>query len=208
MPSNHPTILPTFEPTLEPTLEPTYNTPSLNINENSNYIGDYKISLQSISHDNWLLCDGSFIDKTIYYELFNIIGYTFGNDINNVLSFKLPNPKDTVLGISGSIHSISTQIGEESIILNVDNIPKHDHFIATSYNSSGYYDEINYPYLAQTGTYNSGLLTEMDDRYELRAQTYEPNIFKSSSVGNSTGLNIIQPTTFIGNLFIYSGVLL
>lgn len=45
---------------------------------NSSSIGDYKQSAQSTDHNGWLLCNGSAVDRTIYNNLYNIIGTWFG----------------------------------------------------------------------------------------------------------------------------------
>ena len=75
-------MTPTFRPSNVPTLKPTL-VPTMHYDLYQNYVGDYKISFEQISHGHWLLCDGSFINKNTYPELFNIIGYTFGSYTNN-----------------------------------------------------------------------------------------------------------------------------
>ena len=42
--------------------------------------------------------------------------------------------------------------------------------------------------------------------YKLGAHTYEPDSFYSSKTGNGNSFSLMQPTKFIGNLFIYTGV--
>ena len=179
--SNHPTKEPTNKPTKSPTLQPT-------ISLYESYIGDYKMSAQPTNHGRWLLCDGSYLNVTDYPKLFGIIGYNFGN-----LSFLfgLPNATDRVIGIDGNINPIGTMKGDETVNLTEANMPPHTHYIGTIGGNLYAQDTWSYLKVADPNSYEYWY-------------TY-PNKFKSGNgSGNSTSVNIMQPTVFVGNLFIYA----
>ena len=46
----------------------------------------------STSPDGWLICDGSTISRTLYVDLFNAIGTTYGAG-DGITTFNLPNGK-------------------------------------------------------------------------------------------------------------------
>lgn len=52
-------------------------------------VGTIIPSLQDTNHDNWLLCNGQEISRTVYPELFAIIGSTFGSG-DGVTTFNVP----------------------------------------------------------------------------------------------------------------------
>ena len=207
LPSSIPSETPTEQPSLKPTNSPTNKPPlqpTIDHSVYQNYIGDYKISAQTSNHGNWLLCDGTFVDPNIYSELYNIIGYSFGSKvIGTVNMFALPNGEDRILGIDGRSYSMGSNVGNEEITLNSANLPSHFHFIAASDLCDGNYQAIGREYLSQTcwGLYN-------DDRHYYRfggVNDTIPNRWKSSSVGEASAISVIQPTIFIGDLFIYAG---
>lgn len=52
--------------------------------------------------DKWLLCDGSAVSRTIYSDLFAIIGTTYGEGDGST-TFNLPNVVDKVAGMVGKL---------------------------------------------------------------------------------------------------------
>ena len=42
-------------------------------------VGDFKTSAQTVSHGRWILCDGSYYHPKQYPELFDVIGYEYGD---------------------------------------------------------------------------------------------------------------------------------
>lgn len=86
-----PTDIPTSVPTDMPTFDPT-ETDSGSIWS----VGDYKISFLDRNHENWLLCNGSYVKQSDYPLLYDVIGQTFSNDLTDVEKqyiFKLQIPK-------------------------------------------------------------------------------------------------------------------
>ena len=206
-PSNKPSLLPTPSPsTASPTKMPTKKPslqPTLEVYENN--VGDYKVSAQDESHGNWLLCDGSFVHSSDYPELFKVIGYAFGEFAGYPALFALPNAMDRVVGIGGTVNSMGKMTGNQSVSLSVNNLPSHSHQVMTGGNCQGTYSATERPYLSQQCLSTStGPLTYNDAKYQLRASANEPNVYTSSSVGKGAAVNVMQPTVFVGNLFIWA----
>ena len=177
-------------------------TPSLQPTTQEHFIGDYKISARNSSHGNWLLCDGAFIDSNNYPQLFDIIGHSFGSFAGYQSLFRLPNVSDHVVDIVGSVNGIGNVVGTESVTLTEDNLPSHWHYIVRYNGCNG--NNGTGGYLAGHCT-TSPWLTQSDNYYKFRSQDRPPNRYQSGSVGNNEPLNIMQPTAFVGNLFIYAG---
>ena len=200
-PTAVPTKAPTSAPTPRPTLQPTYDYDLY-----KNEIGDFKISAQDVSHGYWKLCDGSYLDANVYKDLFDVIGYSYGgnSDLNH---FKLPNAMDSVLGIKGSDHDIGEYIGSETNVLLENNIPSHFHLTAR------YNDVPTCPLIPDNSPDDyaaAGCLdteTNPIQSVQVLAPTSQvPDWGRSSSVGNGDSFSVMQPTLFVGNLFIYTGV--
>lgn len=76
----------------------------------------------------WFMCDGSAKSKTIYVNLFNVIGTTYGNSGYN---FLLPDLKGKVpVGLDTEqteFNNIGQTGGKKTHTLNLDEIPEHTH---------------------------------------------------------------------------------
>ena len=212
--SNSPTISPSISPSPDPTASPTTqeptvspsNVPTLSPTINENYIGDYKISAQNSSHGSWLLCDGSFIDPNIYPQLFTVIGYSFGNQISGTVNeFALPDASDRIVGVQGS-NMVGKVVGNETISLKEDNLPSHFHYLMNPHICQGNYNATSRPYLAEYCDTTTGVITSDSREYNLQAVSTSdmPGRYRSSSIGSGTAISIMQPTLFIGNLFVFA----
>lgn len=194
-----------------------------------NSIGDLKQSIQSSDHNGWLICDGRSLPRVGYPELFAVIGTSFGNIDEN--TFNLPDARGRVIGNTGtgaglSVRSIGQIVGEETHTLTISEMPGHTHTGTTSAvgNHTHNYNDV---YFAETGSnqidgnniFCAGTVGNNDNRFRFRASdgswSYDPqNLATSSagahthtltttSVGSGTSFNVMQPTIFIGNVFIY-----
>lgn len=84
--------------------------------------------------ENWLVCDGSELDRTEYNHLFAIIGTTFGEGDGST-TFNLPNLKGrTIVGLDASdtdFNTIGKTLGEKTHILTVAEMPVNN--VLTTY---------------------------------------------------------------------------
>lgn len=176
----------------------TNTTPDTPPSLNQYEIGDYKLSVKSTSHSNWLLCDGSFVTKQDYPELYALIGDVFGS---NSVSFALPNATNQIVGVTGDIHTFGSAVGSESqthsVTLAQDNLPAHSHILTSTEGAS-----------PDGGKYMCKRSQFTDNKYVLVGCSAEPTTYTSGSVGKGKALSIntnkMQPTQFIANLFIYA----
>lgn len=80
--------------------------------------------------ENWLVCDGSELDRTEYNHLFAIIGTTFGEGDGST-TFNLPNLKGrTIVGLDAEdtdFNAIGKTLGEKTHTLTVAEMPEHTH---------------------------------------------------------------------------------
>lgn len=174
----------------------SYSPSGLGINF---YVGDYKFSAQNSNHGSWLLCNGSAVSTTTYSGLFAIIGYAFGG---SGATFNLPDMRGRVPAAIGTGTGLSTRIlgqtlGEENHVLTTGELAAHTHYMANTDNGVL---ELNLNPDLQV-TWRS---SQFD--YALTGSATTSTLGKTSNVGSSTGHNTMQPTQFVGNYFIYSGV--
>eukprot|EP01083_Nonionella_stella_P256449 878970_1 len=203
--TNAPTPQPSEIPTVHPvTNAPSTSQPTIDHFVYENHIGDYKISSQNASHSNWLLCDGSFVDSKDYPKLFGVIRYSFGSFTGYPSLFALPDATDRVVGIQSDSNAMGYDTGRESVSLATSNIPAHYHYIINSGSCTGGYSAASRPYLSKDCNVGTGLLVNENFEYQHKATANAPNQFRSASVGSGSAFSIMQPTVFVGNLFIWA----
>ena len=79
--------------------------------------------------DNWMLCQGQAISRTTYAQLFAVIGTTYGAG-DGTTTFNLPDFRGrTGVGksASGTFANLGTKTGAETVTLNINQIPSHNH---------------------------------------------------------------------------------
>lgn len=150
------------------------------------HVGDVKMSVYNSDFYGWLKCDGRSLSRTTYAALFAVIGTSFGSVDGS--SFSLPDCRGRVLGTVGAgagltNRSLGASVGAETHTLTVSEIPSHTH-----------------TYLGVTGqgVLGGGTDTAADEANR-PTQT-------SGATGGGGAHNNMQPTVFIGNVFIYSGL--
>jgi microcystin-dependent protein len=82
----------------------------------------------SVIPDGWLLCDGSAISRTVYADLFGILGTTFGVGDGST-TFNLPDCKGRIIVVKGTSYNLGTIGGNTTITLVSANMPAHAHSI-------------------------------------------------------------------------------
>lgn len=188
------------------------------------HIGDIKMSVHNTDFYGWLKCDGRSLSRTTYADLFAIIGTSFGSADSN--SFNLPDCRGRVLGTLGqgsglTNRNLGSTIGTETHTLTTSEIPSHSHSGTTdssgahTHTSNAIGGQGNLGLVAADGS-NTATSTD-SSAGELNVWTTPAALtinssgdhthnFTSGNAGGGSAHNIMQPTIFIGNVFIYSGL--
>lgn len=183
-------------------------------------VGDLKYSARSSDHGGWLKCDGRSLSRTDYPDLFEVIGTSFGS--NDSSTFKLPDTRGRVLGAIGTGVGLTARIlgdtiGSETHTLTVNEMPNHSHTGTTDY--SGTHTHTNNSIDGTLGlmtanginTASAGLddsggeanLYVAPEGVVIDSAGSHTHTFTTATTGNSQAHNNMQPTSFIGNVFIF-----
>lgn len=178
-------------------------------------IGDLKWSVGKTDNNRWLICDGRSLLIANYQPLYAVIGTEFGGD--GVNTFNIPDCRSRVLGAIGQGDGLSNRIigdmvGEETHTLTIPEIPSHNHNGITgsyTHNHGGVTGNGGNQIESETvvGTvaaiHSDALVSGSGvHNHSIASDTHTHSI---SSQGGSLPHNNMQPTIFIGNVFIYSG---
>jgi microcystin-dependent protein len=180
-----------------------------------------------VDHLGWLICDGRTLNISDYYWLYQVIGTTYGSTAST--TFNLPNPAGRVLGVIGSGAGLTTRaagsnVGEETHVLTIAEMPTHNHPGSSNVNSatgvtdSGHaHSYVNQPNAlnAVNSTVSVNTSTDYADNVNQSQTTgsssaniVDPthtHTLVMSNQGGSNAHNNMQPTLFVGNMFIFSG---
>jgi microcystin-dependent protein len=169
--------------------------------------GDMKMSFVGYDHIGWMKCDGRSLSTAQYNLLFQVIGYQFGG---SGTSFNLPNPAGGVVGVVGersttvstSLHPAGEDIGEETHTLTIAEMPAHSHTITDPGHTHSYINQLN-----DVNVNNLTTQTTAASNADLAQTTGSSTTgITINSRGGDLPHNNIQPTLFMGNMFIYSGI--
>eukprot|EP01083_Nonionella_stella_P064957 169805_1 len=129
------------------------------------------------------------------------MGYQFGSyhdGIGHYDYFRVPDARDTVMGVVGSVHPMGQRIGNETHHLSESEMPEHVHYFVGGHgNDCG----------DGSGKYIMRSCTEANTyTYSFQRSPVFGTEFETSVGGSNQSFSLLQPTTkFIGNLFVYSG---
>ena len=186
-------------------------------------VGDYKNSALLANHSGWVLCNGLAVSRSTYSSLFLVIGTAFGIGDGST-TFNLPDGKGRVSGYIGTGSGLTSRtLGQSIGVEHNTDVPTHDHSIGHDHGSfsSGPAGDASIPnggfglMRRSTGgqdTFDVGdvspgepdLVTAPSGWAHAHLVDVPNYIGDSSSTGIATVSNM-QPTLFIGNLFIYAG---
>jgi microcystin-dependent protein len=161
-------------------------------------IGDTKMSALDFDHAGWLMCDGRLLDNVIYKYLYDIIGTAFG--VSGETHFRIPKAAGRVAAAIGSAGpgmndwKMGDVSGEEKHTLTISEMPAHSH----PNNSS-----TTLGLMSVTGgnTASNGL-----DNSATEADLFaQPSAVVINPTGDGQPHNTIQPTIYVGNMFIFGG---
>lgn len=167
-----------------------------------NNIGDIKQSIAQNDHNGWFICDGRSLNRADYPILFNLIGVSFGSD--NATTFKLPDARGRVAGTIGqgsglTNRSLGDSVGSETHTMTVNQMPSHTHGITDPGHSHSYTNNTNDQSVNTLTTQESAA-----DNADLSATTGTSTTgITINNAGSGQAFNIMQPTLFIANTFIY-----
>jgi microcystin-dependent protein len=193
------------------------------------HIGEYKWSSRTTDYNGWLKCDGRSISRQEYSELFDIIGTSFGS--NDSTTFKLPDLRGRVMGGIGQGSGLTNRVmgaavGTETHILTSTEMPNHSHTgtvdssgahthtitdpghthsqttINDDFNNSG----TNPPGFTQdsAGSRTWNNINSSTTGITVNSSGAHTHTFTTNTTGGGEAHNNMQPTTFVGNVFIYA----
>lgn len=169
--------------------------------------GDMKMSFVGYDHIGWMKCDGRSLSVSQYNLLFQVLGYQFGG---SGASFNLPNPSGGVVGVVGqrtgsvstTLHPAGQDVGEEKHQLTIPELAAHTHGVTDPGHAHSYVNQQN-----DQNTDNAFGTETAADQLDLNQTTGTSTTGISiQSTGGNVAHNTMQPTLFMGNMFVYSGI--
>ena len=168
-------------------------------------LGDIKQSVRTDDHDGWLVCDGRSLSRTEYSSLFAIVGTTFGSSSGT--TFNLPDARGRVIGTVGAGSGLTNRalgatVGTETHTLTVNQMPSHTHTINDPGHTHSYVNNRN-----DQSTDNAFASERAADDADLSATTGSSTTgITLNNTGGGQAFNIMQPTLFLANVFIYGQI--
>lgn len=172
------------------------------------------------------MCDGRSLSRDHFKDLFYKIGTSFGNNCGN--TFSLPDCQGRVMAaLDGSRRGLGFYTGAEEHTLTLDEMPSHTH-TGTTMTSGQHSHNINDP------GHEHSLTTNQDDfsnsggsppsfaadaggprswnnisrsvtGISVNSNGDHSHSFITNVTGSGLAHNNMQPTVFIGNMFVFSG---
>ena len=141
-------------------------------------IGEIKLFAGNFAPSTWAICNGQLLPISQNQALFSILGTTYGGDGRN--TFALPDLRGRVPVSPGqgpglSNYVLGQQTGAESITLNVNQLPSHNHII-NAVKGTGDSSSPTGNYIADTGLFDKEYST---------TNTIGSTQLHSGSVGNT-----------------------
>lgn len=125
----------------------------------SPYLGQIIPVAFTFAPKNWAFCNGQTLPINQQTALFSLLGTTYGG--NGTTTFQLPNLQSRVAMHVGNGYPLGEMGGEETVALNVNEIPQHSH--AVTQPASVDEETTNHPdgaYYTAGGSYGGGPVGE------------------------------------------------
>jgi microcystin-dependent protein len=125
----------------------------------SPYLGQIIPVAFTFAPKNWAFCNGQTLPINQNQAIFSLLGTTYGG--NGTTTFQLPDLQGRVAMHPGNGHTLGERGGEETVALNVNQIPQHDH--AVSQPASDDQETTNHPdgaYFTTGGAYGGAPVGE------------------------------------------------
>ena len=178
---------------------------------NPNSVGDLKQSIRNDDHEGWLKCEGAVISRTTYADLFAIIGTTFGAGDGST-TFRLPDTRGKTLATPNGSYPIGTSAGSVTKTLSINDLPSHSHTYENRYISQvdivggNDTDEVlTLQYPTNTSSWSSRIKLNESGAEGMKFLTFNTTSTSSTS-GSNSAFDLRQPTLYMGNTFIFSGI--
>ncbi len=199
-------------------------------------VGDTKTSVVAVDHLGWLICDGRSLNVRDWRILFSIIGYSFGGSGATFNLPAPAGRVMGIAGLGSGLtaRTIGDISGTETHTLTINEMPSHNHAITDpvhthtgttsvngahthtqttvndDFNNSGSYPNFTRPSYAQydsagTVTWTNTINSNGDHTHTFTTDSSTTGI-TTQNTGGGVAYNNMQPTLFLGNLFIYSGI--
>ena len=178
-------------------------------------VGDTKTSVVNDDHMGWMKCDGRALSTANFFSLFRVIGYSFGVSGDD---FLLPAAAGRVSGIIGTgPASTSWALGDISgaytHTLTIPQMPVHTHTGTTDVSGThshggetGAAGSAAESETTATGIYTGPIVAGSGSHtHSIAPDGAHTHPFTTNSTGGSLPHNNMQPTIFMGNMFIYAG---
>lgn len=198
-------------------------------------IGDTKFSVVRQDHMGWMNCDGRLLSTEDYPLLFRVVQYSFGGagDQFALPDMRSRVPGAIYQGTGLTDRALGDAVGEETHTLTITELPAHNHGTDASGNvvgnnltgaAGGHTHTINDPghthsYVNQPNEHQVAVsltTTDTADNVNVNQTTGSSatgitinavanHQHSIATQGNNVPHNNMQPTLFIGNMFMYSG---
>jgi microcystin-dependent protein len=197
-------------------------------------VGDTKFSVINQDHMGWMKCDGRALSKATYNILYQVVGDAFGSTATSFYLPNAEGRVPGAVGMNTDVigrettHHLGDLSGEEVHLLNIREMPAHKHgsVDVTQNNNGDGFTSLNaagitanphthtYSLVNDTATVSGGAVgVECYDSVNTNATTGSTTVTLNDpthrhtigSTGGGAVHNNMQPTIFIGNMFIFSG---